>query len=263
MVSLYKLAYKFYPAISLGFVVLILWQCIVQLLQVPIYLFPTPLDILAALEQHGRSMLGDLLVTIEIALCGFSLAVLLGGAIAVLMVMNKRVENAIFPYVIIVQVTPIVALAPLIVLLIKDTFWSLVFISLLISIFPIVSNTTLGLKSVPDGLLSVFNLYHASKSQIMFRLRFMSALPYFLGSLRISSGLSLVGAVVGGFVAGSTGGNSGIAYDILQDGYNLEVAQLFASVLLLAVTGICFFMIISVVNWRILHRWHESYALER
>ncbi|MBU2774848.1 ABC transporter permease [Acidithiobacillus ferrooxidans] len=261
--DLMKHVHKFYPAIVLGIFVLGVWQIAVQLLHVPKYLFPSPFDIVNALGEHGRGMLIDLGVTIEIALCGFALAVVLGGAIAVMMVLSKRIENAVFPYVIIVQVTPIVALAPLIVLLMKNTFWSLVFISLLISIFPIVSNTTLGLKSVPEGLVSVFGLYNATKVQVMFRLRFMSALPYFLGSLRISSGLALVGAVVGGFVAGSTGGNSGIAYDILQDGYNLEVSQLFASVFLLAVTGIAFFAFISMVNWRVLHRWHESYALER
>jgi NitT/TauT family transport system permease protein len=261
--DLKKHVHKFYPAFALGVFVLVVWQIAVQLLHVPKYLFPSPIDIVNALGEHGRSMLIDLGVTIEIALCGFALAVVLGGAIAVMMVLSKRIENAVFPYVIIVQVTPIVALAPLIVLLMKNTFWSLVFISLLISIFPIVSNTTLGLKSVPEGLVSVFGLYNATKAQVMFRLRFMSALPYFLGSLRISSGLALVGAVVGGFVAGSTGGNSGIAYDILQDGYNLEVSQLFASVFLLAITGIAFFALISIVNWRVLHRWHESYALER
>lgn len=261
--SLTKNFQKFYPAFLLGVLVLVVWELGVQLFKVPKYLFPSPLDIMSALGKHGSEMLVDLGVTIEIALCGFALAVLLGGAIAVVMVFSKRVENAVFPYVIIIQVTPIVALAPLIVLLMKNTFWSLVLISLLISIFPIVSNTTLGLKSVPEGLLSVFGLYNASKAQVMFRLRFMSALPYFLGSLRISSGLSLVGAVVGGFVAGSTGGNSGIAYDILQDGYNLEVSQLFASVFLLAITGIAFFALISMVNWWVLYRWHESYALER
>ncbi|WP_348550236.1 ABC transporter permease [Acidithiobacillus sp.] len=253
---------KFYPAVGLGVSLLVAWQFLVQLMHIPAYLFPTPLDIANALAGHGVGMLADLGITIEIALCGFALAVILGSGIAVLMVLSKRIENAVFPYVIIVQVTPIVALAPLIVLLMKNTFWSLVFISLLISIFPIVSNTTLGLKSVPEGLISVFGLYNASKSQVMFRLRFMSALPYFLGSLRISTGLALVGAVVGGFVAGSTGSNSGIAYDILQDGYNLEVSQLFASVFLLAVTGIAFFAIVSMVNWRVLYRWHESYSMD-
>lgn len=258
-----KLLKRFYPSIALGIIVIFIWQFGVQLLNIPKYLFPTPLDIAFALNLHGKGMLINLWVTIEIALCGFALSILLGLFISILMVMNKKIEHAVFPYVIIVQVTPIIALAPLIILLIKNTFWSLVFISLLISIFPIVSNTTLGLKSVPEGLLSVFGLYDASKTQIIVHLRFMSALPYFLGSLRISSGLSLVGAVVGGFVAGSTGANSGIAYDILQDGYNLEVSQLFASVFLLAVTGVALFSILSVINWQVLHRWHDSYSLDR
>lgn len=254
---------KLFPAVALGVGVLIGWEIIVTEFSIPRYLFPSPEDIGVALLRHGRSMLMNLGITMEISLVGFLITVVAGFLIALIMTQSKEIENAVFPYVIIIQVTPIVALAPLIVLLVKQTFWALVLVSVLISIFPVISNTVIGLKSVPDGLLSVFELYGASEFQKIYRLRLMCALPYFMGSLRIASGLAIVGAVVGGFVAGSTGANSGLAYDILQDGYNLEIPQLFAAVLLLSVAGVLLFALLSFLNKMLLHKWHDSYISER
>ncbi|MHB1527531.1 MAG: ABC transporter permease [Candidatus Dormibacteria bacterium] len=249
---------KYLPAIGVGFFVLLVWQGIVYTMSIPKYLFPSPLNVILALRKHGFYMLVNLSITMEIAVTAFVISVVVGVVTSFVMVQSQKLENAIFPYVIIVQVTPIVALAPLIVLLVKDTFWALVLCAVLISIFPVISNTTLGLKSVSPGLIALFKMYQAGRWQTLLRLRVKSALPYFFGSLKITAGLSIVGAVVGGFVAGTSGANSGLAYDILQDGYNLEVSQMFASVFLLAVAGVAFFALMTFVNWFFLHKWHDS-----
>ncbi len=249
---------RYFPAFGLGLGGLIIWQIIVDYFDIPKYLFPSPVNVLNSFFAHGGDMLIHLGVTMEIAVSAFFIAVVVGVGIAFIMVQNEKLENAIFPYVIIIQVTPVVALAPLIVLLINDTFWALVLCAFLIAIFPVISNTILGLKSVPPELMILFKMYNAGKVQTFLRLRIMNALPYFFGSLKITSGLSIVGAVVGGFVAGSTGSNSGISYDILQDGYNLEVSRMFCSVFLLSIAGILFFSVTSYFNWLFLRKWHES-----
>lgn len=251
---------KYLPSIIFGVCVLFAWEITVYMLNIPKYLFPSPFDVAHALVIHGNEMLIQLGTTMEVALIGFAIAIFLGLVLSFAMVQSKKLEHLLFPYVILTQVTPVIAIAPLVVLLIKDTFLSLIFCSVIIALFPIVSNTTIGLKSVSPGLLSLFSMYKANKIQILFRLRLMSSLPYLLGSLRVASGLSIVGAVVGGFVAGSTSQNSGIAYSILQDGYNLETSQLFACVILLGLAGLLLFFIMNSINWLFLHKWHDSVA---
>lgn len=249
---------KYLPSVLLGMAGLILWQTTVVMAKVPEYLVPSPVEVAQAFIAHKGDMLGDLWVTLRIALTALLLSIVIGAGIAVVMVQNKWLENALFPYVILIQVTPIVALAPLIVLLVKDTFWALVMASVLIAIFPIIANTTLGLKSVPQQLVILFRMYGAGRMQRLGKLQVMVALPYFLGGLKIASGLSIVGAVVGGFVAGTSGANSGLAYDILQDGYNLQVAAMFASVGLLTVSGVLMFGMTEWINWILLRKWHDS-----
>jgi NitT/TauT family transport system permease protein len=160
------------------------------------------------------------------------------------------------------QVTPIVAIAPMIIIWVKDTTLSLVVCSTLMAVFPIISNTTQGLRSVSPGLLSYFQLNRASRLQILIRLRIPSALPYFFGALRISSGLSLIGAVVAEFVAGTGGNNTGLAYQILQAGYQLDIPLMFAALLLISLTGIALFGVMSWISRRALSAWHESEAVQ-
>jgi NitT/TauT family transport system permease protein len=191
-------------------------------------------------------------------LLSFAAAVVLGVLVAFAFVQSRLVEVAFFPYAVLLQVTPVVAIAPLIIIWVKDPTASLVICATLVALFPIIANTTLGLRSVNPGLLSYFKLNRASRLQVLARLRVPSALPYFFGGLRISSGLALIGAVVAEFVAGTGGTGTGLAYQILQAGYQLNIPRMFAALLLITVTGVLLFALMSLLSKRLLGKWHDS-----
>jgi NitT/TauT family transport system permease protein len=175
-----------------------------------------------------------------------------------LFVQSKFAEIGLFPYVVLLQVTPIVAIAPLIIILVKSTELSLVICATLVALFPIISNTVTGLRSVDPGLLSYFKMKRAGRFNTLVRLRIPSALPFFLAGLRISSGLSLIGAVVAEFVAGTGGRNAGLAYQILQSGFRLDIPLMFAALTLIAILGIIMFLLMSALTQAMLGHWHES-----
>jgi NitT/TauT family transport system permease protein len=214
------------------------------------------------LWTDGTSLWGSLLITLRITAAALAAAALVGGALALLFARSRVLEISLFPYAVILQVTPIVAIAPLIIIWVKDTFLSLLICAWIVAFFPIVSNTTLGLNSADRNLVELFRLYGASSWQILWRLRVPSALPYFLAGLRISGGLALIGAVVAEFVAGTGGAETGLAFRILESGYRLQIPRMFAALVLLSVTGIAIYAVLSLVSWLLLRRWHES-ALPR
>src|SRR5207344_1127851 len=156
------------------------------------------------------------------------------------------------------QVTPIVAIAPLIIIWVKDTRLALVLCAVVVAIFPIISNTTLGLRSVDHGLLNLFRMCRASRWQVLTRLRIPSALPYFFGGLRIASGLSLIGAVVAEFVAGTGGQGAGLAYQILLAGMQLNIPRMFAALLLISLAGVALFALMAWLSKLALGSWHAS-----
>jgi NitT/TauT family transport system permease protein len=203
-------------------------------------------------------LFGALLNTLKITVLSFLVAVVLGVVVAFTFVQSRIVETALFPYAVLLQVTPVVAIAPLIIIWVKDPTASLVICATLVALFPIIANTTLGLRSVNPGLLAYFKLNRATRMQVLFRLRVPSALPYFFGGLRISSGLALIGAVVAEFVAGTGGTGTGLAYQILQAGYQLNIPRMFAALLLITVTGVLLFAAMSMLSKRALGSWHES-----
>jgi NitT/TauT family transport system permease protein len=186
----------------------------------------------------------------------------LGVLIAFAFVQSRLIETALFPYAVLLQVTPIVAIAPLIIIWVKNPTASLVICATLVALFPIIANTTLGLRSVNPGLMSYFKLNRASRLQTLWRLRIPSALPYFFGGLRISSGLALIGAVVAEFVAGTAGIGSGLAFRILESSYRLQIPRMFAALFLIVITGIAIYLVITWITHLALHKWHES-ALKR
>ncbi|NEP45035.1 MAG: ABC transporter permease, partial [Okeania sp. SIO2H7] len=186
-------------------------------------------------------------------------AVVSGVLISMLFAQNKLIERSLFPYAVILQTTPIVAIAPLIIIWFKNnTFAALIFCAWIVAFFPIISNTTLGLNSVDKNLSDMFKLYGASRWQTLIYLRFPSALPYFLGGLKISGGLALIGAIVAEFVAGTGGTRSGIAYQILISSYNLEIPRMFAALFLTTGLGIVIFVLFTVLSDFLLKDWHES-----
>ncbi len=246
-----------FPAI-VAIAMLLLWQFLVTTFKVPAFLVPSPLVVAQSLVQNFYTLFMSLLYTLKITVISFALAIVIGSIVAFLLVQNRFIETALFPYIVFLQVTPIVAIAPLIIIWVKDTTLSLVVCATLMAVFPIISNTTQGLRSVSPGLLSYFRLNHASRMQILLRLRIPSALPYFFGALRISSGLSLIGAVVAEFVAGTGGTDTGLAYQILQAGYQLNIPLMFAALLLISLAGFLLFALMSWLTRRVLAAWHES-----
>lgn len=244
--------------LSIGIALLLMWQIVCSLLEVPPYLVPTPALIAKTLVADWGMLMESLLVTLKITFLAFVLAVILGVAIAFVFVQSRFIEVSLFPYAIILQVTPIVAIAPLIIIWVKDTTAALTVCATIMALFPIISNTTLGLRSVNPGLLNLFRLNKATRWQTLRRLRVPSALPYFFGGLRISSGLALIGAVVAEFVAGTGGTGSGLAYQILQAGFQLNIPRLFAALLLITLTGILLFWLMSALSRAMLAGWHES-----
>ncbi|MFT8243601.1 ABC transporter permease [Roseomonas sp. BN140053] len=243
---------------AVGVLLLILWEGFCRWQQVPVYLFPAPTDIAASLAENWRELLPALWSTLRITLTAFATATIIGTAIAFLFVQSRWIEMSLLPYAVLLQVTPIVAIAPLIIILVKNTPVALVVCATVIAIFPIISNTTLGLRSVDPGLLSYFRMNKVGRRTMLLRLRIPSALPLFLAGLRISSGLALIGAVVAEFVAGTGGRSAGLAYEILQSGFQLDIPRMFAALFLITVSGLILFGIMLGLQQLLLGQWHES-----
>jgi NitT/TauT family transport system permease protein len=241
-----------------GILVLAAWQAIVVADSIPPYILPGPILVARTLWIDGPSLLGSLWVTLRITVAALASAVLLGGVLAIFFAQSRLLERCLFPYAVILQVTPIVSIAPLIIIWVNNTFLSLLVCAWIVAFFPIVANTTLGLNSADRNLVALFRLYGASSWQLLRLLRIPSALPYFLAGVRISGGLALIGAVVAEFVAGTGGAETGLASRILEAGYRLEIPRMFAALLLLSVTGILIFAMLSWVSRRLLAHWHES-----
>ena len=244
--------------LAVGAVLLVLWEAVVRAEGIPPYILPGPLAIAQSLWTDGPSLLGSLLVTLRVTLAALAAAAVLGGAIALLFSLSRVLELSLFPYAVILQVTPIVAIAPLIIIWVREPFLALLVCAWIVAFFPVVANTTVGLNSADRNLLALFRLYGASQGQILRYLRLPTALPYFLAGLRISGGLALIGAVVAEFVAGTGGAETGLAFRILEAGYRLAIPRLFAALFLLSVTGIIIYLILDALSRLLLRHWHES-----
>ena len=244
--------------LAFGLFFLLVWEVVTRAAEVPAYILPGPGMIAASLVNDWNELFMGLVMTLTVTLIAFAVALVLGVAASLLFVQSRWIEISLFPYAVLLQVTPIVAVAPLIIIWVKDAQIALIVCAAMIALFPIISNTTLGLRSVDPNLLSLFRMYRTSRWQELVRLRIPSALPYFFGGLRISSGLALIGAVVAEFVAGTGGSRGGLAYLILQSGYNLQIPRMFAALGLVTLTGILLFALMVWLSARALQHWHES-----
>jgi NitT/TauT family transport system permease protein len=256
-----RLAHWLLPAL-VGLAALGAWEAAIRILQVPPYIVPAPSRIALALVEDWTVLGPALLYTLKIAALSLLAAILGGGALALLFARSPLIERSLFPYAIILQVTPIVAVAPLIIIWVDNTTAALLICAWIVAFFPILSNTTLGLNSADRNLGELFRLYGASRWQTLRYLRLPSALPYFLAGVRISGGLALIGAVVAEFVAGAGGRESGLAYRILESGYRLDIPRMFAALTLISVAGIAIYALLAGLSHLALRHWHES-ALAR
>ncbi|MGN6286573.1 MAG: ABC transporter permease [Afipia sp.] len=238
-------------------VVLALWETAVRIKGIPPYILPAPSLILQTLVKDWSILFASLLTTLLTTLEGFIAAAAGGIALALLFSRSKWIEYSLLPYAVILQVTPVIAIAPLLLIYLPQHA-AVVVCAWIVAFFPVLANTTLGLKSVDRNLVGLFQLYGASRSQTLRYLKLPSALPYILGGLRIAGGLSLIGAVVAEIAAGSAGAGSGLAYRIVESGYRLNIPRMFAALLLLSVAGIVIYMVLSLASHLVLRRWHES-----
>lgn len=241
---------------------IVLWDRICVWKEIPSYILPRPGLVWETLIADWGLLSFSLLNTLKITFLSLALAVGGGVGLAVLFTASRQVEMSLFPFAIILQVTPIVAVFPLINIYVEDQTSKLLLCAWIVAFFPILSNTTLGLNSVDHNLRDLYRLYGASRWQTLLHLQLPAAMPYFLGGLKIAGGLALIGAVVAEFVAGASGQSSGLASRIIEAGYRLNAPRLFAALLLISVTGILIFFATSLVSHLILHKWHES-ALKR
>jgi len=256
--SVTAFALRYGAPVAVGGLLLGLWEWIVTAYDVPSYLVPSPVLVARTLVSDWHLLSRSLVFTLGITLAALAAAVILGVAIAFVFVQSRVIEASFFPYAVLLQVTPIVAIAPLIIIWVDNAQIALVVCATIVALFPVVSNTTLGLRSIDSGLADLFRLYAASRWQTLVRLRVPSALPYFFAGLRISAGLALIGAVVAEFVAGTGGTVSGLAYQILLSGLQLNVPRLFAALFLIALTGIVLSTLTAWVAKLALRHWHES-----
>jgi NitT/TauT family transport system permease protein len=244
------------PAIVLA-AGLLIWEVIVRLNNIPPYVLPSPTAVFKTLIDDWPVLWQSLLTTLLTTVEGFIAAAIGGIGLALLFNQSKWLEYSLFPYAVILQVTPVIAIAPLLLIYLPQQT-AVVVCAWIVGFFPVLSNTTLGLNSVDRNLAGLFQLYGASRMQTLQLLKLPSALPYTLGGLRIAGGLSLIGAVVAEIAAGSAGAGSGLAYRIAESGYRLNIPRMFAALFLLSVAGIVIYGLLALTSHLILRRWHES-----
>ena len=245
------------PAV-IGTLALIAWDLTVRLNEIPHYILPGPGLVLESLIEDWDTLFGSLLVTLRITFSALLIAIVGGVGLAVLFSLSPWIERSFYPFAVILQVTPVISIAPLILIYVDDTLTAQLICAWIVAFFPILANTTLGLKSADHNLTDLYRLYGASRWQTLRHLRLPSAMPYFLGGLRIAGGLSLIGAIVAEFAAGTAGAGSGLAYRILEAGYRLNIPRMFAALILISITGILIFLFFSILSHLLLRTWHES-----
>jgi NitT/TauT family transport system permease protein len=233
------------------------WDLVVRIYNIPPYVLPGPGAVLKTLIDDWNILSQSLLTTLWTTLEGFVAAAVGGIALALLFNQSKWLEYSLLPYAIILQVTPVIAIAPLLLIYLPQQT-AVIVCAWIVAFFPVLSNTTLGLNSVDRNLAGLFQLYGASRAQTLRYLKLPAALPYILGGLRIAGGLSLIGAVVAEIAAGSAGAGSGLAYRIAESSYRLNIPRMFAALLLLSAAGIVIYMLLALVSHLVLRRWHES-----
>ena len=243
----------------LGGALLLLWQVLVTALDVPKFVLPAPSLIARSLVADFPTLLASLWITLRITLMAFVLALAAGVLLAVLCAQSRLLEASLFPYAVALQVTPVVAIAPLVLIWvgIDNLDRALLILATIVAFFPVFSNTALGLRSVDPNLRDLFRLYRATSWQRLVRLQLPASLPYLLAGARISGGLALIGAVVAEFVAGS-GSGSGLAWRIVESGNRLNIPRMFAALLLLSALGVAIFLAVAGVQRLLLRHWHES-----
>jgi NitT/TauT family transport system permease protein len=236
-----------------------LWQGIIALNHLQPYILPGPVAVAAALHDRFRSLLNSLTITTEEAAGGLIASIIVGIAVSMVFAQWRSLRQLLYPYTILLQTVPIVAIAPLIINWVGAGLLSVTIVTFIICLAPIIANTTQGLISVDENLVNLFIMHKATPAQILFKLRLPNALPNLFAGIRISAGISVIGGIMGELFAGSTRvGEGGLGYAISYANNQMETAYLFALVLAATTLGFSFFFIVMFLEWLALHNWHES-----
>ena len=238
----------------------ILWEVLFHALNLRWYLLPPPSMIIESIQSNFFSLMGSLAVTLKVTLTALIASVVISVCLAIIFYFSKFVERSMMPITVVLQVTPIIAIAPLISIWVDSSQMATLICAFLVAFFPLLTNTISGLKSTERNHLDLMKLYRANKYQLLRYVVLPNALPYFLSGLKIITGLALIGSIVGEFVIGPISGHSGLAYRIIESGYQLEIPKMFASVVLISITGILLFNLIRLISYLILRNWHSSYS---
>ncbi len=257
-----RILWKLAPLLF-GIALLVAWQLLVRGFAIPKFVLPAPSEIIETLVRDFPSLFKALLFTLRVTLTGYAFALVIGIGLALLMSASPLVNRILFPYAVVLQVTPLIAIAPLVMIWvgIQNTARAMIILSMLAAFFPILINALLGFKSYDRGLGDLFRLYGATRFQFFSQLQFRSALPYLLAGMKISGALALIGAVAAELVAGS-GTSSGLAYVIFESGNRLNMARMFAAFAMLSITGVLIHSALSLLERVSLGSWHES-AVQR
>ena len=238
----------------------VLWEILFHTLNLRWYLLPPPSMILESIQSNFFSLMGSLAITLKVTLTALIASVIVSVCLAIIFYFSKFIERSMMPITVVLQVTPIIAIAPLITIWVDSSQMATLICAFLVAFFPLLTNTISGLKSTESNHLDLMKLYRANKYQLLRYVVIPNALPYFLSGLKVSTGLALIGAIVGEFVIGPISGHSGLAYRIIEAGYQLEIPKMFASVVLISITGILLFNLIRLISYLNLRNWHSSYS---
>ena len=238
----------------------VLWEILFHTLNLRWYLLPPPSMILEAIQSNFFSLMGALAITLKVTLTALIASVIVSVCLAIIFYFSKFIERSMMPITVVLQVTPIIAIATLITIWVDSSQMATLICAFLVAFFPLLTNTISGLKSTESNHLDLMKLYRANKYQLLRYVVLPNALPYFLSGLKVSTGLALIGAIVGEFVIGPIYGHSGLAYRIIEAGFQLEIPKMFASVVLISITGILLFNLIRLISYLILRNWHSSYS---
>jgi NitT/TauT family transport system permease protein len=246
------------PPIVLVIVLLAVWQIATVWLAIPPYVLPSPLDIWRAIVENFAELMHETWNTFVAALAGFVLSIVIGNGVALMMAASKWIQRSIYPYAVVLQTIPIVAVAPLIVIWFGSGLTAIVIISFIIAVFPIISSSNLGLSATDANLVQLMRMYGGSGWRMMWKLRIPFALPYILGGMKISCGAAVIGAIIGEFVAGIGGAQAGLGIAITSAAVQMQTAYLFACAITASLMGVLFFLVVAGIAHLMLRSWHES-----
>lgn len=249
---------KYVAPVFVFSIFIVVWQLVCGVFHVPSFLVPSPYQIVESFIQHASVIWQATWVTFEAAFGGFVLSAVIGISIAFLMSQAKWIERSFYPFAVLMQTIPIVAIAPLVVLWVGSNIWSIIVIAFMIAVFPIISNANFGFLSAEKNLINLVTMYSRSRWTLFLKVRFPNGLPQICSGLKISAGMSVIGAIVGQFVNGVAGGNGGLGYLITAAAQQLQMAYLFAAALSSALLGLFMFGLVNVITYFCIGKWHES-----